>query len=82
MRDAIKAPTMPLDARPNRNEQGSHVVRLRFSAVECMEPEVAHRPASAAETIGTARGDDLSSKISQIVVPLGAEILREACWPG
>ena len=35
MRDAIKAPTMPLDARLNRNEQGSHVVRLRFAAVGC-----------------------------------------------
>jgi hypothetical protein len=28
------------------------------------------------------KGGDLSSKISQIVVPLGAEILREACRPG
>jgi len=62
MRDAIKAPTMPLDARLNRNEQGSHVVRLRFAAVECMEPEVAHRPASAAETIGTAREQRRRSK--------------------
>jgi hypothetical protein len=47
-----------LAATPNQNEQGIRVERLRHAAVasvECMELEVARRPATVTEIIGTAR---------------------------
>ena len=56
---------MRLAATPNRNEQGSAVERLRYAAVasvECMELEMARRPASVTETIGTALAQKKRSK--------------------
>ena len=62
---SCKAPTTRLAAKPNRNEQGSRVVRLRFAAVAsvgCTEPEVVHRPVSVMEIIGTVRGQKRRSR--------------------
>jgi hypothetical protein len=49
---------MRLGAKPNRNEQGSAVVRQRcaaFASVGCMEPGAGRRLVSRMGIIGTAR---------------------------
>jgi hypothetical protein len=52
-----KAPMTRLGVTPDRNGLANPVERLRCAAVafvECMEPEVARRPASITEIIGMA----------------------------
>ena len=73
----------PASGYPAHDEQVSAVDRLRYAAAEfagCTEREVARRPARVTEIIGTAReqNGDPSSEISQLVVTLGAEIVRNA----
>jgi len=54
----MQSPTTRLGAKPNRNEQESRVLRLRFVAaacVGCMEPKGVRRPASGMGIIGTVR---------------------------
>jgi hypothetical protein len=56
---------MRLGAKPNRNEQGNRVARLRFAAVAsvgCMEPEAVRRPASRMGIIGTVRAQKRLSR--------------------
>jgi hypothetical protein len=55
--EMCKVPTTRLAAKPNRNEQGSVVVRLRYAAIAsagCTGLEAARRPANRMAIIGTA----------------------------
>ena len=63
----IKAPTTRHVAKPNRNDQGSDVVRPRYAAfasVGCTELEAAPRKVSRIGIIGTARAQKRLSKQS------------------
>jgi hypothetical protein len=60
-----KAPTTRLGVEPNRNEQGSAVVRLRCAAVAsagCTELGVVRLPVKKTEIIGTVRAQKRRSR--------------------